>query len=340
MLKIKLPVLGAIILCVNFSNAQNENEWKSNRPDGHAPISVMGDHVHQKGEIMFSYRLMSMGMNGCLHESDDIDDSEILNSYMAAPHEMSMNMHMLGAMYAPIERLTFLAMANYNSMTMNLQTRMGLNFTTESVGFSDVKIGALVKILNFKKQALHANVMVNIPTGNIDKKGITPMMTMESKRAYPMQLGSGTWDPSAGLTYLRQKENVSFGFQGVYTFRMGENTEGYVLGNHLNATTWLAIKVSNFLSVSASGTYSHFGSITGEDAEMNPMMMPLFNTTNSGKSQFDLGIGANAYIPSGKLKKFRFGAELKMPAYQKVEGIQMRNIWTGILGLQYSIGHK
>ena len=36
----------------------------SSRPDGHAPIGVMGDHIHREGEIMFSYRAMMMNMSG------------------------------------------------------------------------------------------------------------------------------------------------------------------------------------------------------------------------------------------------------------------------------------
>ena len=34
--------------------------WSAGRPDGHAPIPVMGDHMHGKGEWMFSYRYMYM----------------------------------------------------------------------------------------------------------------------------------------------------------------------------------------------------------------------------------------------------------------------------------------
>ncbi len=34
------------------------------RADGHAPIGVMGDHMHHKGEWMLSYRYMHMDMEG------------------------------------------------------------------------------------------------------------------------------------------------------------------------------------------------------------------------------------------------------------------------------------
>ena len=34
------------------------------RVDTHAPIGVMGDHLHKQGEIMVSYRYMQMEMAG------------------------------------------------------------------------------------------------------------------------------------------------------------------------------------------------------------------------------------------------------------------------------------
>ena len=36
----------------------------SAQPDDHAPIGVMADHQHQKGEWMISYRYMGMAMDG------------------------------------------------------------------------------------------------------------------------------------------------------------------------------------------------------------------------------------------------------------------------------------
>ena len=68
--------------------------------------------------------------------------------------------------------------------------------------------------------------------------------------------------------------------------------------------------------------------------------MPLFNTANSGRSQIDLGLGANFFVSKGSLKNLRIGAEIKIPAYQKVNGIQMKNNLMATFGIQYTIGHK
>ena len=34
--------------------------------DSHGPISVMGDHMHKKGEIMLSYRFVKMKMDNVM----------------------------------------------------------------------------------------------------------------------------------------------------------------------------------------------------------------------------------------------------------------------------------
>ena len=336
--KILTPILGAILLWSNVTIAQ-ENQWTSARPDGHAPISVMGDHYHKKGEFMFSYRFMPMRMEDNIQSSDDISNEDIYQNFMVAPQKMKMNMHMLGAMYAPSDRVTLMVMGNYISNSMDLRTGMGVDFTTESGGLGDITVSSLIKILNNNRQSLHGNVGVSIPTGDIDQRDATPMMN-DAQLAYPMQLGSGTWDPSLGLTYLGQSDKLSWGAQTKYKFRLGENSENYTFGNRFDVVGWGAIKVSDYFSFSTSLSYFDTQKIDGVDADLNPMMMPLFNTDNSGRSQLDVGIGTNFFVPKGSLKDLRIGAEIKIPAYQQVNGIQMKNTLMATFGIQYTIGHK
>ena len=336
--KILTPILGAILLWSNVTIAQ-ENQWTSARPDGHAPISVMGDHYHKKGEFMFSYRFMPMWMEDNIQSSDDISNEDIYQNFMVAPQKMNMNMHMLGLMYAPSDRVTLMVMGNYISNSMDLRTGMGVDFTTESGGLGDITISSLIKIMNTNRQSLHGNVGISIPTGDIDQRDATPMMN-DAQLAYPMQLGSGTWDPNLGLTYLGQSDKFSWGAQSMYKFRLGENSENYTFGNRFDIVGWGAIKVSDYFSFSTSLSYFDTQKIDGVDADLNPMMMPLFNTDNSGRSQLDVGIGTNFFVPKGSLKNLRIGAEIKIPAYQKVNGIQMKNTLMATFGVQYTIGHK
>jgi hypothetical protein len=332
-----LPVLGTILLCSMMSSAQ-EIQCSLARPDGQAPISVMGSHIHHKGAWMFSARSMNMFMKGNLSGTTEASNETIYTNHMIAPQEMKMTMTMIGVMYAPSDFLTLMAMGKYTSSSMDLRTKMGADFTPQSSGLGDVQVTALVKIFSKNRQSIHGNIGVSIPSGSIDQRDDTPMM-MNASLAYPMQLGSGTWDPSIALTYLGQTDKFSWGVQPSYKFRIGENSESYTFGNRLNAVAWGAIILSDMFSLSASLTYVQTDMIDGADADLNPMMMPLFNTINSGRSQLDAGVGVNFYVPSGKLKDFRVGVEVKLPVYQDVMGIQMKNTLAGTLGIQYVIGH-
>ena len=106
--------------------------YDGGRADSHAPISVMGDHTHGKGEWMLSYRYMGMGMSGAKSGSDSLSTDEAfaeipgmgMMNMKALPYDMTMHMHMLGAMYAPTDNLTLMAMLPYSTNEMTTKTRM------------------------------------------------------------------------------------------------------------------------------------------------------------------------------------------------------------------------
>ena len=78
-----------------------------------APAGVMGDHLHPQGEWMVSWRYMHMDMEGSLKGSDHISNREIISpggeNFLVTPTQMSMDMHMLGVMYAPTGNVTLLS---------------------------------------------------------------------------------------------------------------------------------------------------------------------------------------------------------------------------------------
>ncbi|NBC57206.1 MAG: transporter [Bacteroidetes bacterium] len=324
-------------LAMTQNTSENNNEkWTSARPDGHAPITVMGDHYHHKGELMFSYRYMPMWMDGNISEQDNISNSDIYSNFMIAPQEMQMDMHMLGLMYGVSDKLTLMLMGNILSNSMDLRAMNGNTFSTESDGFGDLKIRALYQLFNVKKQSLHFNIGLSIPTGDIDQTSATPMSD-NAPLAYPMQLGSGTFDPQFGMTYLGQAEQFSWGVQSLYTSRLGDNDNDYRLGNAFETSGWVAYKAHDYFSFSTRLKYADVRQISGADPAFNPMMMPLFNVENSGRSQVDLGLGTNFYVPDGRLKNLRFGFEFILPVYQNVNGIQMEVDYAATFGIQYTL---
>ena len=332
----KTYILLLITIITSTAFSQEQAHWSAARPDGHAPISVMGDHTHHKNEVMFSYKYMPMWMEGSLSGRNAASDGTIFENYMAAPKKMHMEMHMLGAMYATSNNITLMVMVHYLSNSMDLKTKMGMDFGTQSKGFGDISIAALFNLLKLTDQSVHAMLGVSIPTGDIDQRGDTPMMA-NAQLAYSMQLGSGTWDPILGVTYLGQSDKFSWGAQLKQMLRLGENSETYRLGNQFRAGSWAAIKLNKNFSFSGSLRYTNLSRIKGADKDMNPGMMPLFNTENSGRNQTDAGIGINFYIPKGSLKNLRFASELLLPVTQSVNGIQMKNTSLATFGVQYTL---
>lgn len=346
-MKLHTVILGALVFLSQQFTAQekenNNNEWKSGRPDGHAPISVMGDHYHGKGGLMFSYRYMNMYMEGLQKDGSSITNNEAHDAgYMVTPLSMPMSMHMLGIMYAPSDKITLLAMANYVTNDMNLQMRMPtgmvVDFSTASSGFGDVKLGMLYKFINKNRQSLHGLASISIPAGSLEAKDITPMSAPnEILLPYPMQLGSGTYDVDLGLTYLGQENQVSWGSQLKATYRFGRNEYDYSLGNRYSLNSWLAVKTSDWLSLSVRIEGLSLGRINGTNPNLTPMMVTTADPVNFGGYQVNGGLGFNIYVFKGSLKNVRFGAEYALPIYQDLHGIQLEQKHTITLGLQYSL---
>ena len=344
MKSIQIIGLGIIMFLTQQATAQQtENtNWKGNRPDGHAPISVTADHYQGKGGMMFSYKFMNMNMEGLLSGDDAISNDDAHNAgYMVTPLKMPMQMHMFGMMYAPSNRITLLAMASIIKNDMDLQMRMmGMvtPFTTSSSGFGDVKLGMIYKFINKNRQSFHGNLTFSLPTGSISKKDETPMSSPNKiQLPYPMQIGSGTFDTNLGFTYLGQTTLFSWGSQISTTIRLGKNSDKYALGNKYGINNWFAVKATNWMSISARLEGKVVDKIRGINTNLNPMMVTTADTQNSGGTYINSGIGFNLYAPKGQFKDLRLGFELASPLYQKVNGIQLKQKETITVGLQYAM---
>lgn len=337
----KLYIYAILITLAQFCYAQNNEtiKWTGSRPDGHAPISVMGDHTHGKGELMFSYRYMYMNMDGINRGSENVDFSNVLRPndiYMVTPTDMTMQMHMLGMMYAPTNKITLLLMTNYLSSDMNHLTAMGTTFATAASGFGDTKIGVLYKFFNKNRQQLHGQIGVSIPTGSIDEMDITPASAPNQViLPYPMQIGSGTFDPEIALTYLKQWYKISFGTQIRTTLRLVENDNAYQLGNKYSLNNWIAVLATDWLSFSGRVEIGAIDGVKGANPDPNSMMVITADTKNSGKTYTNAGLGLNVYAFQGVLKNLRLGFEASLPLFQNMNGVQLRNKESIIIGLQY-----
>ena len=316
----------------SFSFA-HEGQWTAARPDSHAPISVMGDHMHEMGEWMVSYRYMSMDMEGLLKGSSSVAPTMMASGFMPnmLPTEMTMDMHMFGTMYAISNKWTLMGMLNYldNEMTMPMGKM-------DSSGTGDLKMAGLYDLAQWDSgRRIHLNLGLSLPTGSIDEKD-----TMSRVLGYGMQLGSGTYDFHPAITYLAQTENYSYGAQLGGIIRIGENDQDYTLGNKFETAFWGARKITDSLSASAKLDYSSQSDNDGSDSRLDArnMMMasPGFQGSSQGRDITTFGLGLNYYFQNGRLNGHRLAVEWETPIDQKVNGVQLELDSTWTVGWQYA----
>jgi nitrous oxide reductase accessory protein NosL len=312
--------------------AAREEVGSSGGPDKHhghghhesyAPVGVMGDHTHGPGDWMLSYRYMFMDMEGNRDGTRRVSESDIFaEGFMVAPTEMTMEMHMAGAMYAPTDDVTLMAMLPYIRFSMDHVTMMGVRFTTKSEGIGDARLTGLYVLHRFGRQQVHLNAGVSFPTGSTDERDDTPAGP-DQKLPYPMQLGSGTFDLLPGITYVGQTDNWSWGSQLGGTIRIGRNGEGYSLGDRGALTAWGARKWTRWLSTSLRIDVQGWGNIDGRDNDLNPAMVPTADPNRRGGERIDLLFGLNLYGQGRWAAGHRLAVEFGIPIHQSLDGPQL-----------------
>jgi hypothetical protein len=305
------------------------------------PAGVMISHVHSKNEWMVSYRFMTMGMDGLLSGTKSIPTNDVFTNYIMSPTSMKMDMHMLMAMYGITDRLTAMVMLNYNmsSMGMEMFTTDGhnhagmegmtatsmSNHTMNSNGFSDTKLQFLYGLKKHKNYQILVNLGCNIPTGSIQFKGSSSdMMYPNNRLPYGMQLGSGTFDALPGLTYLYQKNDLTYSIQASSIVRLGYNQVGYKLGDEASLNTWLAYTWLDNLSSSVRFEGTVASDISGFDPTIYAYNEPSANRLNYGGQKLTSYIGSTYQFQKGILENNRLGIEFGLPIYQQLNGIQMK----------------
>jgi hypothetical protein len=330
------------------------------RPDSHAPIGVMGDHIHEKGEWMLSFRTMTMSMQGNLQGTSSLSPEEIVQTQAngfagmpmqpanlrVVPVKMTMQMQMLGVMYAPTDRVTLTAMTSYRNIEMDHVTFMGGmgtqrlgTFTTKTSGLGDTQVAALIKLGGNTGASWHGTLGLSLPTGDIEETDeiLTPMNMRPTVRLpYPMQLGSGSFDLISGLTYsdhgTDHNTKLGWGSQWRSVWRVEDNSEDYRLGDEHQLSTWASYIVAPSVSLSGRLTYMYKGNIRGKDALIIAPVQTA-DPNRHKRQRIDAGIGANWVLPN---ENYRLGLEFTVPIWQRLASPQLETDWGLSLGLQWS----
>ena len=330
-----ITILFLLSVTVVFAETPKEHQ------DCPAPISIIGTHVHTPGELMFSYRFMAMEMRGLQSGTESIEPADVLKDFMMAPTAMDMRMHMFGVMFAPHNKITLMAMANYQQRHMEMEGAhqhatghhdhpVGMH-EMSSAGIGDVKLDSLLSLWQGENFMVLGNVGVSFPTGSIAQQtndgNILP---------YPMQLGSGSFEARPGITFSCSYRNWSYGGQLQGVFPLHTNASEYRHGNTLTATAWGARRLSNWVSLSTRLLFSHKESITGKHPDLDINRSPSHRPDFQGFNRLDIAISSNLIVPTGTLTGQRFAIEFMLPVYQNLTGTQLKNRWKLVLGWQYA----
>jgi hypothetical protein len=330
------------------------------RADSHAPAGITGAELMMKDRWMVSYSFMRMEMEGNLDGTSSISPEEIVTTVpniffgtpgqpptlRVVPTEMTTDMHMLGIMYAPTDKITVMGMLPYLERSMKHTTFQGGagttelgTFTTRSSGIGDVKINGLFAVYDDGMHRVHVNAGLSLPTGSIDEKdtvlapnGLRP----ELRLPYPMQLGSGTYDLIPGVTYKGRNRDLGWGAQYMATLRTGENDEDYTLGDIHQLSGWASYSWTPGASASLRLSACSTDEIDGQD----PNIVAPVQTANpdfQGGDRIDLGIGINLSAQEGDWRGLRFNAELGIPLEQDLNGPQMEADWNLTAVVRYML---
>lgn len=302
------------------------------------------EHPHSAGTFMVQFDYMRMQMDGLREGKDSVSNLVEKGTYLSEPTTMSMDMFMLMPMYNFSKDLSVMAMFNYVVNTMDMETNSVSHpmQTMQTQGVGDTEIDLSYK---FFDDSFAASFALSVPTGSITEDmsmymvmympehGMTHDMRMDGRATYMMQLGSGTYDVTPSLTYLGAFYSWRYGAQVSYTYRIGENSEGYSLGDKAKALAWIR-KPIPYAVLDAQVSFLRWGDIEGEDNAIETEMAlnsasnlvptsPDAFTTNYGGSSLDATVGAT--FPIGPVS---IGVKAGMPLYQNLNGVQMKTSYT------------
>ena len=331
-------------------NADNE------RAIDHGPIGVMGDHFHNAGEWMVSARLMRMHMSGNQLGDDKLADNEVIMQPNAAgrmpavlsvvPQDMDMDMLMLGAMYAPSDRLTLMTMIMASSKDMSLTSYAPPNmmnpgprtvvggFSTSSDDIQSISLSGLFRLQQNASRRTHLTLGLEQSIADADATDtvLTPMgMNMTMRLPYAMQIGDESLRLNAALTHVYSKRNWVFGGQISGKFKVAAND--WHFGDSQQATIWAQREMNRRLSLSGRLTYERISGLEGMDAMiMAPVQTAI--PANYGSTKWRIGLGANGVVSLFPGQSERLGIEWELPLETDARGVQMTPKWQLTLGIQ------
>lgn len=303
-------------------------------PESHAPAGLMADHMHSEGEVMTGYRYLRSNYRGYYRGSDEVSVADLATAgFGMAAESMTMDMLMLDIMYAPTDWLTLMVMPMYMHMEMDMvATGGGHGHSMEGMaddmqaghehsvsGLGDTQVSALLRLAGHHNHQLIGTLGVSVPTGKVDRKNADGSFVH-----YGMQLGSGTWDLTSGITYSGRAGRLSWGAQANAVIRLeDENDSGFAFGDKYQASLWSAVRVADWMSLSGRVTWEDQDPIGGHYHSAHNHSAPEDFQENYGGEFVDAAAGANFVITGGNFAGLRLGLEWVTRISEDYNGYQL-----------------
>ncbi len=303
------------------------------RPDMAPPQGIVGGMSPKQGAIMPVLQYMHMGMEGNRDGTSGVSTAEVLSQFPVAPLSMDVDMLMGGVMYGVTDDISVMAMVPYVWKSMDHVTRMGVDFTTKSEGFGDLRLIGGYDVYKMGGHTINLSAGMSFPTGSTDERDDTPAGSNQLL-PYPMQIGSGTFDLLPGITYTGRSDDWSWGGQLNTVVRLDENDDSYALGNVYNASIWGARRWTEWVSSSVRLTGEMAENIDGADPRLNPLMVPTADPNLRAANFLSVGLGLNFMVPSGPVAGTRLSVEGVIPVVQDLDGPQVERDYMVLVGLR------
>lgn len=300
---------------------------------GMADSSDKASVAERSSKITLSYRYNRMQMAGNRDGTDDVTTAEVLRQFPVSPLNMRMEMHMFGLMYQVDDNRTLKLMVPYVEKSMSLVNRRNISFRTRSRGLGDIEITGSYRLCRPEEGndslrcRFSLDAGLSLPTGETDKRDDTPAGNI--KLPYPMQLGSGTFDPVLGISYSSGLNAWKWGARAKTKLRFGKNDEGYRWGHEHRLGVWAETGLSRAIRASFQFDGRFRGNIHGKDSELNPAMIATARTDLRGGKRIDALFGL-----SSMLHGHRLSVQFGWPLYQDLDGPQLETDYRFMLGWQ------
>jgi hypothetical protein len=301
------------------------------RPDEEPPIGVMGAAMAAAGRMTVAWTWAGANHSNPRIGNKEATTGEVTDQgYASAATSARIEEHRFTFHFELNEGLDVELTLPYRDSRADVlgplgKTRMRTN------GLGDVEIGALWNSARTEGDTHSYGLGLGLPTGSTNSTGNNPG-SGDGRLPYSLQPGSGAWSLIPRAHWLGQTEDWSWGYGGQYLLRLREGGTSWNKGNELELSAWAAHRINRDMSISLRLDGHHSRGISGSESTIDPLASNLHDPDNAGGTLFRLFGGLNFVGTSGN----RFAAEIGVPLYDDVDGVQLGTVITYGLGWRYS----